>query len=450
MNANAGKIFRNKGVEDVAVSLATRVALLVSGVAIQSLLAYALLPAGRGAYAVCVLFAALFGILFTPGADAGAQYYVAARQMSVSQGVSIALVICLLGSVIAAVLAIPLIHSEVAFFQRAEGRSFFISLVLIPLITISTALQHQLTALKKFARIAFFSLLQTVTHVVALLVLVLGLRLAVDGGLAASGIGYLVMIVCCLIYLRRRERVRLEIPFNLGMIRVLQYGLKYYVARVGWSVDVRIGVLLLGMIADRSNIGLFAVASGVMTRLLIITNSVATPLLVRSARGAEGRPDLVTFCARSAMWATACALVPLLVFGDSVVRFLFSVSFVGAVPLIWMIAPGIFVYAGGSVFSVYFRAVDRPDVCSWAVAIGVATNVVVVMLLYDRLGVFAAAVGMTLSLLIRSIFLQTVFFRRTRMRVSSFYWPQVGDVQQIRALVVATVSRLFGRLRPDR
>ena len=369
--------------------------------------------------------------------------------MSVSQGVSIALVICLIGSVIAASLAIPLIQSEVAFFQKAEARSFHISLILIPLITIATALQHQLTALKQFARIALFSLLQTVTHMVALLVLVFGLRLSVDGGLAASGIGYLVMTVCCLLYLRRRRRVRLEIPFNLGMIRVLQYGLKYYVARVGWSVDVRVGVLLLGMVADRNSVGMFAVASGVMTRLLVITNSVTVPLLVRSAGAAEGRPDLVTFCARFAMWATACALIPLLVFSEPIVRFLFSVGFVDAVPLIWIIAPGILVYAGGSVFSVYFRAVDRPDVCSWAVAIGVAATTVVVMFLYERLGVSAAAVGMTLSLLLRSVFLQTAFFRRTRIRVSSSCWPQVGDVQQIRALVVATWSRLCGRLRSD-
>ena len=449
MNANLRQVFKTTAIEDVAVSLATRVALLVSGVAIQSLLAYALLPAGRGAYAVCVLFAALFGILFTPGADAGAQYYVAARQLSVSQGVSIALVICLFGSVIAAALAIPLIHSEVVVFQRAEARSFYISVVLIPLITISTALQHQLIALKKFARIAVFSVLQTVTHGLAILVLVFGLRLAVDGGLAASGLGYLVMIFCCLRDLRKREGVRLENPFRLGLIRVLQYGLKYYIARVGWSVDVRVGVLLLGMIADRSNIGLFAVASGIMTRLLVITNSVTAPLLVRSAGAAEGRADLVTFCARCAMWATACVLIPLLLFGEPIVRFLFSVGFVDAVPLIWTIAPGILVYAGGSVFSVYFRAVDRPEVCSWAVAIGVAANAVAVMLLYERLGVPAAAVGMTLSLLIRSVILQTVFFRSTGIGVSSSCWPQVGDVQRVRALVIATWSRLLGRMRSN-
>ena len=445
MSTNTDQVIKTTGVEDVVVSLATRLGLLVSGVAIQSLLAYALLPAGRGAYAVCVLFAALFGILFTPGADAGAQYYVMARKMSVSQGVSIALVICLFGSVIAATLAIPLIYSDVAFFQSAEERSFLFSLVLIPLITISTALQHQLTAIKRFARIALFSFFQTVANGVSFIVLVLGLRLAVDGALAASGIGYLVMIVCCLRHLRRREGFVLENPFGLGMIRVLKYGINYYIARIGWSVDVRIGVLLLGMIADRTSIGLFAVASGIMTRLLVIPNSVTAPLLARSASGTGGRPDLVAFCARFAMWATGGVLIPLVVLGEPIVRILFSVGFVDAVPLIWIIAPGILVYAGGSVFTVYFRGINRPDICSWAVALGVATNALAVFLLYPGIGEHAAAVGMAVSLFLRSILLKAVFYRTTGTRVSSSWWPQPGDAERIRVLVLATWSRVRRR-----
>ena len=67
MKTNTKPIRRTTGVEDVAVSMATRVGLLLSAVAIQSLLAYALLPAGRGAFAVCILFAAMLGTLLTPG-----------------------------------------------------------------------------------------------------------------------------------------------------------------------------------------------------------------------------------------------------------------------------------------------------------------------------------------------------------------------------------------------
>ena len=102
-------VVQTTGVEEVAISMATRVGVLLSGIAVQSLLAYALLPTGRGEFAVCILFAALLGVLLTPGSDAGAQYFVMAKEISVSQGVSVSLLICLVGAGLATALSISLI-----------------------------------------------------------------------------------------------------------------------------------------------------------------------------------------------------------------------------------------------------------------------------------------------------------------------------------------------------
>ena len=49
----------------------TRLSLILGGLGIQSLLAYTLLPEGRGAYAVCVMFGALFGAYLRRAPTAG-------------------------------------------------------------------------------------------------------------------------------------------------------------------------------------------------------------------------------------------------------------------------------------------------------------------------------------------------------------------------------------------
>ena len=439
------------GVEDVAVSMVKRVGMLVSSIAIQSLLAYALLPAGRGAYAVCILFAAWLGILLTPGADAGVQYFVVSKRVSVSEGVAVSLVICLIGTGIATALAIPLIHSGIPFFRKAEPGSFYLALVLVPLSTASNALQHQLAGLGRFARLALFTLMQTTANGVAAAVLVLGLRLGVNGALLAICVADLFIIILCLLDLRRTFGLVWQTPSRSAFGLVLRYGVKYHAARIGGNVDARIGVLLLGVLAARPEVGLFAVASGLMMRFIMISQAVASPLLPRTARGDAGRPELVAFCARTTIWVTAAALAPLVVFAVPVVRILLSADFLPIVPLLRIIAPGILLFAGANVLTSYFRVVNRPDLCSWAAAIGLAANALIVPLLYPSLGIYAAAWGMTAGLVLRSVLLSIFYYQATSTPASRTWIPQRADLARIASYAQAIIGPILsGSRRPGR
>ena len=449
MSTNTTPIAQTTGVEDVAVSMATRVGILLSGVAMQSLLAYALLPTGRGEFAVCILFAALLGVLLTPGADAGAQYFVMAKKISVSQGVSVSLLISLAGAGLATVLAIPLINSDIAFFRKAEPSSLHLALVLIPLATFSNAVQHQLAGLRRFMRLALFSLVQTTANGLALVSLVVGLQLGVDGALFAACVGNLAMIIVCLRDLRQNAGLTAELPARSALIRVLRYGLKYYIARIGWGVDVRIGILLLSMLAGRAEIGLFAVASGLMMRFVMISKAVFAPLLPRAAGDDDGRPDLVAFCARITTWITGVALILLLAFHIPLIRILLSAEFLPAVPLIRIIAPGILVFAGANILTAYFRGIDRPDICSWAVGLGLGLNLFIVPLLYPKIGVEAAAWAMTIGLFGRSTLLSVAYYHMTRTSPSLTWLPQRGDLPRLLALMRSAINRVLNRSSVD-
>ena len=221
------------GAEDVALSMARPLSILLSGIAIQSLLAYALLPAGRGAYAVCLMFAGLLSLLFTPGVDAGIQYFVMTRKISVSQGVSVAVVICLTGAGLATAAAIPMIRSEIAFFGKADPASFYLALILVPLAAFASAVHHQLAGLGRFAALAVFTLVQTTANGVVAAALVLGAGLGVNGAVLAVCIGDLVMILLCLRDMRRNLGLTWEPPSRAALGDVLRYGFKYHPARIG-------------------------------------------------------------------------------------------------------------------------------------------------------------------------------------------------------------------------
>ena len=424
----------SRGSQEVLLTLATRVGLVLSGVAIQSLLAYALLPSGRGTFAICVLVSTLLGILVSPGADVGAQHYVMARQISVSQAIAASFGISFAGALVAAIIAIPLIAGDFPWFHTSERRAFYFALFLVPLSIFGSAVRSQLAGLRRYTQLAWYSLLQTATNGCSLLFFVVWAGFGVPGAVVASCISNLVLIFACIRDLRREDGLSFEIPSRITLTKIIAYGLRFYVARIGWGVDVRVGVLVLGIVASSAEVGYFSVASGMMMQFIVLSNAVFVPLLPRAATD-MGRPHLVAFCSRCTVWATVLALTGFLAFGNPLVRFLLSAEFLPVVHLSFIIAPGILLLAGANILTAYFRSVNQPGICSWAVGLGIAVNVVLLPLLYPVIGYAAAAWSMMLGLIGRSSLLYFFYLRTNAMNAGSVCLPQRGDLHLLRDLL---------------
>ena len=428
------------GGQDVSVMFATLGGMAGLTLLLQGLLAYMLLPEGRGAYAVGIVFGSLLGVLLTPGAQQGAQFFVAARQMSVSQGASSALTICLAGSGLAAVLAVPLIYSDIAFFDKAGARTFLLSLALVPLTTISIALDHQLVALRRFRRLAVFSVLRVAANMLTLLLLVGGLGLGVNGAIMAFAVGHGVTIAACLAHLWRHHGLVFEMPDRSNIRRVLGYGVRFHTARLGAAVEPHFGVVILGFTASIGEIGLFAAASALMLGFMLVSNAVGNALFPRVA-GVE-RVEVVALCLRLVCACTVLVMLALLTFSAALVRILLSEAFLAVIPLLWIIAPGMLANAASGIFMTHFKGANRPHICSWAVFLGLCANLGVLLLLYPSLGVAAAAWGMSIGMICGCLLLATAFHRTTRTGLLAVWLPGRSDASFLWA---AGRSALSGR-----
>ena len=410
----------------MSVMFAALAGMAALSLAVQGMLAYMLLPEGRGAYAVCIVFGTMLGLLFAPGAAQGAQYFVAARRISVSQGVSSILIIGLVGGGIGAVLALPLIYSDLTFFQNADTNTFLLTLLLTPLTAISVALDHQLVAQRRFMRLALFSILRAGAHMLAILFLVRLMGFGVNGAIIALAVNHCVLTAACLLDLRRHCGLVFEMPGRSSLAGILGYGLKYYIARIGSAVEAQIGVVVLGLIAGKAEVGLFAAAMSLMLGFLLISNSVGNALFPRVAGSIE-RSELVARCVRLVCAATAGCLIVMLAFSAPLVRLLLSEAFLPALPLFWILAPGIVAYAGAGIFMTHFKGVNLPHVCSWAVFLGLCGNVCAFLLLYPRLGMEAAAWATTCGLAANCLFLSIVFHRTTGTTWHLIWLPRRSD-----------------------
>jgi len=114
------------------MTLGGRVGALFAGLATQSLLAWILGANGRGSLAVCLSFAAVLAVVFTVGCDISATFFVASKKLTLSEGVSCALVYAATCSVVAMTVGWLLMQLPVSFFAKASPEAFMLALLFIP------------------------------------------------------------------------------------------------------------------------------------------------------------------------------------------------------------------------------------------------------------------------------------------------------------------------------
>ena len=188
--------------------------------------------------------------------------------------------------------------------------------------------------------------------------------------------------------------------------------------------------------------GLLTAASGLMLGFLLISSAVGTALFPWVA-GVE-RVEMVARCLRLVCVRTALPLLVLLALSATLVRLLLSDAFPPVVPLLWIIAPGLLAYAVSGIFMTHFKGAHRPDICSWAVFLGLCANLGALLLLYPSLGVAAAAWGLTIGMVCGCSFLSIVFHRTTRTGLTAVWRPRHSDLDFLWA---AGRVGLSGRVR---
>ncbi len=416
------------GASDAALALGSRVGVLLFSLAIQSALAWALGPEGRGSYAVCLLFATILATAFTFGVDRAGQYFSASGRMEVSDSVRAMLVALAVGSVMAAVVGRALLELDLPFFEKAGRSSFYVALVVVPFVAIQNSLVMILIGKRRMVAMAIVSLASVLVQLVAALVLVVWLRLGVNGALWSIVAAELVTIVVALAMLGR-EGWLARGPTTWSHIRsLLGYGVRYYVAKLSTMVHFRIGTLILAFFVSPMEIGFFAAASQLVARVTLVSKSVEMALFSRIAVDREGRADLVAASARVTTLAAAALLGLITALSWPIVVIILSPQFMPSIPLIWIIAPGVLVRSTSNVLMAYFMATNRPAVCSWSIGVGMLVNFLGIVVMLPVMGLAGAAWAMTAGYVVSGAILVDAFRRSTRMKLGETWRPRRDDV----------------------
>lgn len=412
---------------DALIVFTTQAGVAAAGILSQSLLAYVLLPEGRGAYAVCVTFATLAGMSLALSADLGAQFFSMTKRIGLSKCLTFGLGASLAASAVAALAALPLINADLGFFQQAEASAFLASLLLMPLAGCSFAAELQLAGLRRFKALALHLSMRAIVTVLGTIALVWRLGLGVEGAILALCAGHAVLLAGCLWDLGKNIGLKWQWASGRECRQMLGYGLRGHPARLGELMAPRVGILVLGALGSRTDIGLFAAISAIMLQLRLIADSVGIALYPRTAEGGAQVAELVGRSLRLAGLATAAALALLLSVSTPLVQLLLSEAFLPAVPMMWILAPGILALSATTLLTTYFKGGNRPGLCSWASWSGLGVNMALCLALHPLLGAQSAAWGLCAGMAVYALFLSVAFHRHTRLSLRSVWMPKRGD-----------------------
>jgi len=425
------------GGRDAAVIMGARVVTMVLAIGTQSVLAWLLGRAGRGSYAVCVVFLSILQLFFVVSVDIVGIYFLASKRVSLSEGVIHSLLYGFIGSMLAIATGLVLLQLPLSFVDKAPRPAFYLALADIPFTVTAYVLCQLLTALYAFRWFAFTSILTSALRLSGMLICVWVMGWGVTGAMLAAVASDMLMVAVTLTVYRRKFHLTWVKPSLGTLYSMFRYGIRYYAGKVSNQVNVQVGQIILALFASREEIGLFAVASALTTRFMMIPDALVTAILPRAASDAEGRKALVAQCSRVVAVVCGALLLVLAMFARPIVAALFSPEFLPAVLLIRVLAAGVFIRSAAKVFVPYLLARNRPGIASMAVAVGTGINLVVLWFLMPRIGLIAAAIGMTASYVVSSVILTTAYTRLSGLGL--------GEIARFRLADWAPLRRLFAR-----
>jgi O-antigen/teichoic acid export membrane protein len=338
-----------------SITFAARVAALLLGIAGSVIVARALGPAGRGQYALIILIPTFLQVSGGLGLDQ-AMVYLVARSKNDARSIAFTLASASAGLgliLIAAYGGISQLPLYTGYLRTAQVDPplVWILVVLLPVTLIALCFVSAILGLERYRAYNLASLLGPVSVLVLLLALVVVGGLGLTGAVLATGGASLFTLLGAgtLLLLSSEGPIRLR-P---GVFReALRYGFRADAANLAWFLHNRADMFFVGYLAGPAALGYYATAVGLAEKLNMPPSAVGTVLFpkIAAATGEDAR-RLTPVACRHTLSLTLLLCVGLALLAWPLIYVLFGTPFLPAVPLLWLLLPGVLSLSVGRLLS---------------------------------------------------------------------------------------------------
>lgn len=364
--------------------------------ALASVTARWLGPAGKGTLSLILLSSGLLALLLGGGVNVANVYFTASRRLPVSQLTRLSVSWTLLASSGALVLIAGATIWHVHVIPGVPRWGLWAALSLIPWIVLGNNFSGILQGLQRILAVSRIRLLQNGLTLLLTLLLVAGMHWSLYGALVAVLAGQVIGVGLMSGMLRDNGgRFRPHWP---GRDRdVTAFGLKGHVANLLQFLNYRLDMFLVNYFLGPAAVGIYGVAVSLAELMWFLPDAVGFVIVPRTA---AARTDVGTSGWRYAILTTAAAAVGavmLAIAAPVIIRSVFSASFVSAYPALLWLLPGAVLLSGAKVLASEVLGRGYPQYNAITAAVGLAVTVALDLLLIPSLGIAGAAMATSLS-----------------------------------------------------
>lgn len=391
---------------------------------VAALVARQLGAEGKGLLAVVQQAPSLVSLVMGFGFAGVNVYFVGSGRKTASHALGDSLLV----SALALVLGVP--AAAYALWAMPAARSLAPAVIwaaaaIVPVSVLTAQAAGILIGQGRPERQAWAQSFAAVSNVAIVGVLYALVRLSVGAAVAVNLLTSVISLVLMLLWLGQPAHV----AGSVARLRdAFSYARRRYLADVASMLEMRLDIVMLGLLATAAATGVYSVAVAVVELLWFIPRAAETPLLSRFLHSSpqEG-VGLVAISVRLTVVLQAVMLIGAALLLKPAVALVFGPAFDGAPLLFWILVPG--VVANGLAGPLISYLTARGHLFPGLSAATVAANVILNALLIPTVGVAGAALASSVTYAAGSVWLLARFMRETGCTPGELFVPRRDDLR---------------------
>ncbi len=397
---------------------------LVGGLGTSVIISRILGPEGRGIYGLLmtvIVLSASFGVF---GFGTANTYFIARdRNRAKALGIQ-SIIVGLAGSIISGMAFYLFYTYQPRMVSGIDGVLFGVTLLMLPLFLWGNLFSQAFLGLGKIIAYNIFNTGQRLIFVGAALLMLIVLDYDIGTYMISVLVG-IALLMGLYIHWYIRVSPKSESPDIKLASKSFFYGSRPYIATIFAMATLRSGIFFVNYFRGTSEAGLFAVAQQISELLVIVPSVVGGILFPRVANGDS--KDLTAKVLRTMNVLILPLFITLALGAKPIITFLFGPEFLPSAGALLIILPGAFLLGLQVIIAgdIAGRGYPWPAALVWIPVF--ILNCTGYILLVPRYGINGAALSLSLSFMLVSIYMISYLKKLTGFRLIELLFPRKGD-----------------------